>query len=207
MMGGAQQPGMQSGSSSAVSSTARQSIDPAEVQRVFGTDVQIVDLQSLGADQIRSVQQALKDRGHYNGAVDGVWGPQTRAGLNAMLSQQYSMNQRLIRQGQVTSPLATSLGIQQSDISRVGGTDMRSGQQTPGMNRTQPATGQGNSQRSGSSNTGSSKTSGSRSNSGSSSGSSSSGTHGTSGTGPSGSGTSGSGTSGSGTPSGSGTTP
>jgi hypothetical protein len=200
-MMGSQQPGRQSGTSS-TGSTAR--IDPAEVQRVFGSDVQIVDLQSLGPDQIRSMQQALKDRGHYNGEVDGVWGPQTRAGLNAMLSQQYSMNQRLIRQGQVTGPLAMSLGIQKSEIAPVGGTELRSGQQTPNMNRTQPMTGQGNSQRSGSSNTGSSHSGSSNtgsSNTGSPSGSSSSGTHGTSGTG-----TSGSGTSGSGTSSGSGTT-
>jgi hypothetical protein len=200
-MMGSQQSGMQSGTSS-TGSTAR--IDPAEVQRVFGSDVQIVDLQSLGPDQIRSMQQALKDRGHYNGEVDGVWGPQTRAGLNAMLSQQYSMNQRLIRQGQVTGPLAMSLGIQKSEIAPVGGTEMRSGQQIPNMNRSQPMTGQGNSQRSGSSNTGSSHSGSSNtgsSNTGSPSGSSSSGTHGTSGTG-----TSGSGTSGSGTSSGSGTT-
>jgi hypothetical protein len=179
-------------------SSARQSIDPAEVQRVFGSDVTIVDLQSLGPDQIRSVQQSLKDRGHYNGPIDGVYGPQTRAGLTAVLAQQYSMNQRLIKQGQVTGPLATSLGIQQSDISTVGGTDTRSGQQSPGMNGSQSTTRQGGSQRSGNSTSGSSSGTG-RSNSASPSGSSSSGTHGTSGTGTSGS-------SGPGTSSGSGTT-
>jgi len=197
------QSGLQGGAS-ASSSTARQNIDPAEVQRVFGTDATLVDLQSLGPDQIRSVQQSLKDRGHYTGPIDGVYGPQTRAGLSAVLAQQYSLNQRLINQGRVTGSLASSLGIQQSDMATVGGTDARSGQQSPSMNRTQSTTRQGGSQSSGNSNAGSSSGS-SRSSSGSSSGTSNSGSGSTRSSGSTNSQSTG--TSGSGTSSGSGTTP
>jgi hypothetical protein len=165
------------------SSTARQGIDPAEVQRVFGTDATVVDLQTLGPEQIRSVQQSLQERGLYKGAIDGVYGPQTRAGLKAMLNQQHSLNQRLINQGQVTGPLASSIGIQQSDIAPVAGSDAPIGQGS-GV-RTQPSTqgmepsGIQPSRSPTSPTTGSS--SGSRSTTGSPSGSSSSGSTGSAG--------------------------
>lgn len=151
-----QSSGMPSGSQSASGVGSTRQIDPAEVQRVFGSDATVVDLQSLGTEQIRTVQQALQDRGHYKGPIDGVYGPQTRAGVKAMLSQQNSLNQRLINQGQIAGPLATSLGISESDRAPVSGTDSRSGQGS-GI-RSQPST-QGTSptgSSTGSANTGSS---------------------------------------------------
>ena len=33
------------------------------------------------ADQVKAVQQALKDKGHDPGSVDGVMGPKTRSAL------------------------------------------------------------------------------------------------------------------------------
>jgi putative peptidoglycan binding protein len=99
-------------------------IDRNQIQRVFGTDTTIVDLKSLGTGEIRNLQQTLKDRGLYHGQVDGVLGPQTRAALSAMISQQYALNQRLINQGQLTGQLATSVGVDTSGVTPVNGTDM-----------------------------------------------------------------------------------
>lgn len=195
-MAGSQSPGQQSGAQSgSASSTGRQSIDPAEVQRVFGTDATLVNLQTLGPEQIRSVQQSLQDRGLYKGAIDGVYGPQTRAGLKAMLNQQHSLNQRLISQGQVTGPLAASMGIQQSDIAPVAGSDAPTGQgsgirtqpSTPSTQAMPPSGMQPSGSSTGSPTTGSS--SGSGRSTGSPSGSSNSGSAGSSGSTPGGSGT------------------
>jgi hypothetical protein len=119
-------------SSSAASSTSgnmqmgntQAGIDRNQIQRVFGTDATVIDLKSLGANEIRNVQQTLKDRGLYQGQVDGVMGPQTRAALSAMLSQQYALNQRLINQGQLTGQLASSIGVDTSGVTPVNGVDM-----------------------------------------------------------------------------------
>ncbi len=196
--GGSQSASLQPGSS-ARSSSGSQTIDPTEVQRVFGSDATIIDLQTLGTEQIRSLQQSLQDRGHYKGQIDGVYGPQTRAGLKAMLQQQYSLNQRLINQGQVTGPLASTMGLDQSDVSPVSGSDARSGDGS--SIRSQPST-QGTPPSGSNMGTSPSGTSGAGRSSGSSpSGSSPSGTSPSGSMGAGSGGTSGS--SGSGTPSGS----
>ncbi len=105
---------------------AQQSIDPSEVQKVFGTAASLVDLRSLDAEGVRRLQQALQERGHYRGQLDGILGPQTRAGLNALLTEQYALNQRLINQGQIAGQVASSLGIDAPGVAPVSGVDMPS---------------------------------------------------------------------------------
>jgi putative peptidoglycan binding protein len=106
-------------------------IDPTQIQKVFGTDATLVDLKSLGTDETRRLQQSLKDRGLYQGTVDGVFGPQTRAALSALISQQYALNQRLINQGQITGPVATSIGLDTQGVAPVSGTDLSAPRQQP----------------------------------------------------------------------------
>lgn len=99
-------------------------IDPAEVQKVFGSDVSLIDLASLDNEQVKLLQQQLQERGHYRGGVDGIVGPKTRAALTALLAEQYSLEQRLVNQGQITAEIASSLGIDAQGRTPVSGVDM-----------------------------------------------------------------------------------
>ena len=38
---------------------------------------------SVGRETMRRAQQALKERGHYDGSVDGISGPKTRSAIAA----------------------------------------------------------------------------------------------------------------------------
>jgi hypothetical protein len=89
------------------------SIDPSEVQRVFGSDVDIIALSSLEPAQVTRLQLRLRELGHYLGSVDGVAGPQTRAALQAYARAQFALKQRLLQHDQLTTDLAEQLGVQQ----------------------------------------------------------------------------------------------
>jgi hypothetical protein len=99
-------------------------IDPAEVQKVFGTDVSLIELSSLDTEQVKQLQQTLQERGHYRGTVDGIVGPKTRSALTAVLAEQYSLSQRLVNQGQIPQPIASSLGLDAQGRTPVSGVDM-----------------------------------------------------------------------------------
>jgi len=99
-------------------------IDPAQVQRVFGMDVALIDLKTLNKDQIKQLQQRLQERGFYRGKVDGAMGPQTRNALTGLLAQQYSLNQRLVNQGQITAQFASSIGMDTHGRAPVTGVDL-----------------------------------------------------------------------------------
>jgi hypothetical protein len=88
-------------------------IEPSEVQRVFGSDVNIVALSSLQPAQVTRLQARLHELGHYQGVVDGVAGPQTRAALQAYARAQLSLKQRLLEQNQLTTDMAEQLGVQE----------------------------------------------------------------------------------------------
>jgi peptidoglycan hydrolase-like protein with peptidoglycan-binding domain len=110
-------------------------------------DVTLVDLKSLDNEQVRQLQQTLQERGHYRGNVDGIVGPQTRSALTALLAEQYSLNQRLVNQGQITQQLAQSIGIDAQGRTPVSGVDsppnqmnMPSTSPSPSQQRTSPST-------------------------------------------------------------------
>ncbi len=45
--------------------------------------VAMVKVSDLSADQVSALQSALKSRGHYTGAIDGIAGPKTAAAISA----------------------------------------------------------------------------------------------------------------------------
>jgi hypothetical protein len=104
---------------------AQQGINPAEVEKTFGKQVSVVDLSSLTPDQSRALQQTLADRGYYHGKVDGVIGTETRAAVTKLLARQFALNQRLVRQGRVTEPFLSALGVQANELAPVSGTDAK----------------------------------------------------------------------------------
>lgn len=86
-------------------------IDPSEVQRVFGSDTRVIALASLDAARVTALQVRLSELGHYQGPVDGVAGPKTKAALQAYTRAQFTLKQRLLQQDQLTSDLAEQLGV------------------------------------------------------------------------------------------------
>lgn len=42
----------------------------------------------VGPESVRMIQQSLKDKGHYDADVDGIWGPQSEAALRDFQQQQ-----------------------------------------------------------------------------------------------------------------------
>jgi len=55
---------------------------------------------------IKKVQEALRDKGYYAGQVDGVLGPQTRAGI-----RQYQQSENLPVTGRLDAETAGKLGV------------------------------------------------------------------------------------------------
>ncbi|HTV21396.1 MAG TPA: peptidoglycan-binding domain-containing protein [Polyangiaceae bacterium] len=92
------------------------SIDPSEVQRVFGSDARVVALGSLDAASITRLQVRLHELGHYKGTIDGILGPQTRAAIESYAKEQFALKQRLLKQDQLTTDLADQLGVQPSPL-------------------------------------------------------------------------------------------
>jgi peptidoglycan hydrolase-like protein with peptidoglycan-binding domain len=57
-------------------------------------------------NEIKKMQETLRDKGHYQGRVDGVFGLRTRAGIRA-----YQKAERLPITGEVDNRTASRLGI------------------------------------------------------------------------------------------------
>src|SRR5215475_6781808 len=62
---------------------------------------------SGNADQVKAVQQALKDQGHDPGAIDGVMGPKTQAAL-----RDYQQKQGLKATGRLDAETSAKLGVE-----------------------------------------------------------------------------------------------
>lgn len=90
------------------------SIDPKEIQRVFGQDALVLDLNTLNSAQVTRLQTRLRELGHYLGVIDGIMGPKTRAALSAVIADQFALSQRLLQQNQLTTELASQVGLQSS---------------------------------------------------------------------------------------------
>lgn len=86
-------------------------IDPKEIQRVFGQDALVLDLDTLTSAQVTRLQTRLRELGHYLGVIDGIIGPKTRAALSAVIADQFALSQRLLQQNQLTTELATQVGL------------------------------------------------------------------------------------------------
>ena len=72
-------------------------------------------------DNIKKLQESLRDKGYYSGQVDGVLGPQTRAGI-----RQYQESENLPVTGNLDGETAGKLGVGQESI---GGSFKGAGQE------------------------------------------------------------------------------
>jgi len=73
-------------------------------------------------EDVKSVQEALKGKGHNPGPIDGVMGPQTQQALRA-----FQRSQNIQQSGQLDSSTASALGVQLSSERGVGSSSTESG--------------------------------------------------------------------------------
>jgi peptidoglycan hydrolase-like protein with peptidoglycan-binding domain len=99
-------------------------------------------------EDVKSVQEALKDKGHNPGPIDGVMGPQTQQAL-----RNFQRAQNIQQTGQLDSSTASALGVTLSSNSSMGNSSkgMGSSNSSSGMGSSNSSSGMS----SGSSSTGS----------------------------------------------------
>jgi peptidoglycan hydrolase-like protein with peptidoglycan-binding domain len=78
-----------------------------------GTQASQERIQALSPDLIRKVQQALNDKGHEAGPVDGIWGPRTQRGVRDFQKSQDGMK----ADGQLDARTLAALGIARTQTS------------------------------------------------------------------------------------------
>lgn len=99
-MGGSATPGSSDGS---VSSTSGDGMPSSQ----RGATMQ--GSQSTGDPAVREIQQALQDKGHDVGPIDGIMGEKTHGAL-----REFQQSQGLQASGQLTSETRDALGVQGS---------------------------------------------------------------------------------------------
>ena len=62
---------------------------------------------SANAEQVKAIQQALKEQGHDPGEIDGIMGPKTQAAL-----RDYQQKQGLKATGRLDSETSAKLGVE-----------------------------------------------------------------------------------------------
>jgi peptidoglycan hydrolase-like protein with peptidoglycan-binding domain len=75
----------------------------------------------LNHQDIKKVQETLHDKGYYNGKVDGIIGPQTRAGI-----RQYQKSEKLPVTGHLDAETSGKLGVGPESV---GGSFKSAGQE------------------------------------------------------------------------------
>ena len=73
-------------------------------------------------EDVKSVQEALKGKGHNPGPIDGVMGPQTQQAL-----KEFQRAQNIQQTGQLDSSTASALGVQLSSDMGAGSSSSTSG--------------------------------------------------------------------------------
>jgi peptidoglycan hydrolase-like protein with peptidoglycan-binding domain len=73
---------------------------------VAQTTPSLAFVQPVSPAAVQAVQQSLRSAGSYNGAVDGVWGPDSATAL-----QQFQTSHQLQVTGQLNQATASSLGL------------------------------------------------------------------------------------------------
>jgi hypothetical protein len=90
--------------------------------------LEAIRLKALEKEEAMDVQTKLQELGYYKGKLDGIVGPQTRAGLQRYFRDQAALASR----GMVGSAALAALGIDESVIERVRGRDQASEGETQG---------------------------------------------------------------------------
>ena len=70
----------------------------------------------MGGEQVKAVQQALKDKGHDPGAVDGKMGPKTQAAL-----RDFQSKEGLKASGRLDADTMSKLGVEAKTGASAGG--------------------------------------------------------------------------------------
>ncbi|MBW8269944.1 peptidoglycan-binding domain-containing protein [Caldovatus aquaticus] len=84
---------------------------PAAAQPESG----LVSSQSLAPASVRLVQQRLREIGVYQGALDGVWGPDSQAAL-----ERFQQGRSLRVTGQLNQATVATLGLRPADLLAAG---------------------------------------------------------------------------------------
>ncbi|HEX5410753.1 MAG TPA: peptidoglycan-binding domain-containing protein [Terriglobia bacterium] len=63
------------------------------------------------SQDIKKIQESLRDKGYYHAKVDGILGPQTRAGI-----RQYQKNENLPITGRLDAKTAGKLGVEPKSV-------------------------------------------------------------------------------------------
>jgi len=77
---------------------------------LLSVSIIVVADHQVSSTTVKSVQSELKQKGYYEGDVDGVLGPKTREGL-----RRYQKEQGLAGDGRLTHETAVSLGVSKKD--------------------------------------------------------------------------------------------
>ena len=94
---------------SAVAQTTTPSGDPKAKESTGGAAGKSDTMKSAGGDleQVKAAQQALKDKGHDPGAVDGKMGPKTQAAL-----RDFQSKEGLKASGRLDAETMSKLGVE-----------------------------------------------------------------------------------------------
>ena len=76
------------------------------IAAIAQTNAPLAYIQPVAPAAIQAVQEHLRSAGAYNGAVDGVWGPDSATAL-----QRFQANHQLQATGQLNQATATALGL------------------------------------------------------------------------------------------------
>ena len=74
--------------------------------------------QGMSADTVKQAQQALKDKGHDVGPVDGMYGPQTQKGV-----KEFQEKQNMKATGRLDAQTLSALGVQEGSSAVGAGAD------------------------------------------------------------------------------------
>lgn len=86
-------------------------------------ETEAVRLSSLDKEQVKAVQNKLKDLGLYKEQADGTLNAPTRAAL----SRYFSTQMMLLNQGRISNSSLSAFGFGQDEIQRVRGVDEQRG--------------------------------------------------------------------------------
>jgi peptidoglycan hydrolase-like protein with peptidoglycan-binding domain len=82
-----------------------------------------IQLSALDGQQAVDLQRKLQESGDYQGKIDGLIGPQTKAALRSYFQKRAQLASR----GQITQEDAQAMGLNVSDIQPVRGADVQQG--------------------------------------------------------------------------------